>query len=398
MSCFHRRNGRRLGNTDRVLFMMFTLLASGPAAGTGETPGDAVPTAEDGDLQPWRIEPVAPPEADPEPPVEEDPTVEEILHYRERIGVGPAHEDYPVIPGCEPVRGETGRLPMVPDRSHHYTSRGICLPAQWIDSFFAEEGADFHAAQTRLRVIPTSRWQSGAERTDSVRINASVALPHTADRLSLILRSDDRNDDRLSERTEVDEIDEPEAEGVFRGALRWAAYRTRQLTTQIDTGFRGRHAFVRSRFRWRTALPADVWFRFNQDFYWRGNEDRRGTATELQFERPVTANSTVRMTSSAESNTRLRREEFRWAWSQGVSWFWRIRKRAALQAGFRVRGRSEPNWRTDTYQLTLRYRQSVWRPWFYYEVEPFTVWRRADDFHRTPGVVARVEMKLGAYP
>ena len=332
------------------------------------------------------------------------PRVEEIIEQRRATEAGPAEEAYPLVPGCEPVAGETGRLPP-PDWTHHLGSRGICLPAQWVDSFFADTDADFYAARTLVRVIGTAQWQENTDRLTEVRVDARVALPHTEDRLSLVFRSDDQEDDRLEQRERILEEEEADEDGeadtgVFRTALRWAAYQTRRATSQVDLGVRGSNPYVpfaRLRYRYRQPLPWQLQARVNQEFYWRDNEDRRGLASELQFERPVTENSLARFTTSAESNTQLRATNVEWRWNQSLSWFWRIKRRAALQASLRVGGNSEPVIRAQSRRFSVRLRHSFWRPWLYAEVEPYVTQNRDNDFQSVRGIALRLETQLGDY-
>lgn len=332
------------------------------------------------------------------------PRVETIIQRRRATEAGPAEEAYPLVPGCEPVAGETRRLP-APDWTHHLSSRGLCLPAQWVDSFFADTDADFYAARTLVRVIGTSQWQDNTDRLTAVRVDARVALPHTENRLSLVLRSDDQEDDRLEQRDRIleeeqaDEAGEADT-GLFRTALRWAAYQTGRATSQVDLGVRGSNPYVpfaRIRYRYRQKLPWALQARANQEFYWRDNEDRRGLASELQFERPFSENTLARLTTSAESNTKLRGTNVEWRWNQSLSWFWRIKRRAAVQASLRVGGDSEPGIRAQSRRFSIRLRHSFWRPWLYAELEPYVTQNRNHDFRSVHGIAVRLETQLGDY-
>ncbi len=137
--------------------------------------------------------------------------------------------------------------------------------------------------------------------------------------------------------------------------------------------------------------------RANQEFYWRDNEERRGLASELRLERPVTEHTMARLTSSAESNTQLRVENVEWRWNQSLSWFWRIKRRAALQASLRLGGNSEPVIRAQSRRFSIRLRHSFWRPWLYAEVEPYVSQQRNNGFRSVHGIALRVETQLGAY-
>lgn len=403
----HEKNHYPAGCADLAVLALLSGFVAGPVPARAADdspdpdlaeldPGNAIRSNEAG------MDPVRVPDRD-EADEPGRPRVETILQRRQNSDAGPAEAEYPLVPGCEPVAGETGRLP-APDWSHHLSSRGLCLPAQWVDSFFADTDADFYAARTLVRVIGTSQWQQDTDRLTEVRVDARVGLPHTENRLSLIFRSDDQEDDRLEQRERILEEDadeDGEADtGVFRTAVRWAAYQTRQATSQVDLGVRGSNPFVpfaRLRYRYRQPLPWEMQARANQEFYWRDNEDRRGLASELQFERPVTENSLARFTTSAESNTHLRATDVEWRWNQSLSWFWRIKRRAALQASLRMGGNTEPVIRAQSRGFSIRLRHSFWRPWLYAEVEPYVKQSRNNDFRSVHGIALRLETQLGDY-
>lgn len=167
---------------------------------------------------------------------------------------------------------------------------------------------------------------------------------------------------------------------------------------QLEVGVRGSNPFVpyvRAPYRYHQPLPWKLQARVNQEFYWRDNEDQRGLASELELERPLTANTLVRLTASAESNTRMREANRDWRWSQSLRWFWRIKKRAALQAGVRVNGNSEPVLRAESRRFSIRLRHSFWRPWLYVELEPYVFQKRNDNFRSVHGVALRLEAQLG---
>lgn len=318
--------------------------------------------------------------------------VSRILAERERLGVSLLHEDFPLFPGCVPLH-EVEMLPAV-DRSHYLTSRGVCLPGQWVDNFFADEISEPFAARTLVRAIYFSRWQDGEDRTSGTRIDGQVSLNNFSRRLSLVFRSDDKDDDLLRERADVMQ---PDDRGTARAALRFATALGRQASSRTDVGIRGSTPFVRTRFRYNQALFWGLHGRVNQEFYLRANEQRRGVATELQLGRRLGENTTLRATSTFESNTALRADGASWQWSHSVSHFWRIAHRKGLQTLVRVEGDYRDQYQAQSYQYSMRYRSSVWRPWVYYEIEPFALQVREHNFRTSTGIMLRLEVQLGDY-
>lgn len=315
-----------------------------------------------------------------------------ILRERERLGVSMHHEDYPLIPGCVPVQGAE-QLPAT-DRSHHLASRGVCFPGQWIDNFFADEDSQPYAARTLVRAMYFSRWQEHEGYVGGTRIDGNISLQNISDRLSLVLRSADKDDDLLRERVD---IESPDDRGRARAAVRYATALGRQASSRTDVGIRGSTPFVRTRFRYNQPLIWDIQGRFNQEFYWRGNDERRGTVSEVQLGRRMTANTTLRATSTLESNTALRAESRPWQWSHSVSHFWRLAHRKGLHTLVRVVGDYQEQHKVQSYQYSMRFRSSIFRPWIYYEVEPFAIQKRENNFSTSPGIMFRFEVQFGDY-
>lgn len=318
--------------------------------------------------------------------------IEQIISERARLGVSMFHEDFPIIPGCVPVEGFHQLA--VADRTHHLASRGVCFPGQWLDNFFADEDSPPYAASTLVRVMYFSRWQEGESHIGGTRIDGQISLNNISNRLSLVLRSADKDDDLLRERVD---IASPDDRGKARAAVRWATSLGRQASSRTDVGMRGSTPFVRTRFRYNQALVGGIHGRFNQEFYWRGNDDRRGMVSELQLGRRLTANTTLRATSTAESNTALRDEGTPWQWSQSVSHFWRIAHRTGVQTLARIEGDYQDQNRVQSRQYSMRFRSSVLRPWIYYEIEPFALQMRENDFRTSRGIMFRFEVQFGDY-
>ncbi len=325
--------------------------------------------------------------------------VEEILDRRQRFPVSATDRDFATLNGCGPVEGSLLALPLA-DYLHYLASRGVCFPGQWLDSLFAPADADFYESRTRLRVINSVQVRRNQPTYSDTRLDMRVSLEKIANRLSLILRSDDQQDERLAQRDRVLTGSGDGDPGVFRAAVSWAAVRTRQAAALVDVGLRGSSPvvpFARTRWRYGMSLEEIVRLRLNQELYWRDSADRFGSISEMQFERPLTPNTVIRATSGAETNRSLRMAGDRWAWSQSVSWLGRLRYRSVIQVSAVWLGnRSEGN-RLETRKASIRLRHSVWRPWVVLELEPFLIDDMLDGSGWVAGVKAGLELQLGAY-
>ena len=70
--------------------------------------------------------------------------------------------------------------------------------------------------------------------------------------------------------------------------------------------------------------------------------------------------------------------------------------KAGLSPGMGVRGGTRPNWRASAFYASIVYRQSFFRDWLFYELEPGLNWNRneAGGFPPEPFVALRFEAQF----
>jgi hypothetical protein len=308
----------------------------------------------------------------------------------------PSGEEYRIPDPCQPWQG--GKLRPW-DRTHHMISRTLCWPGKWFDGFFASSEDDFDRSGTWVRIVGARRWQDNNERGDEVEVDASAELPHASRRLRLIFSSDD---DDPAEQNEPDnnpqEVGVDEAEPTsFRTALRYAWQATEKLNLNMDVGLRSEFkTFFRTRSRFRWQMPAGWYGRLTERVFWE-DPDGWGSTTTLDFDRPLSDRVNLRFTSEAElteENNELNRD---WFLSQDASLFWRVGRKTAVSFNVGASGYTDPIAAVETWQTSIRLRRNIWRPWLFYEVQPFAFWPRSDNYHGVTGVTVRLETNFGLY-
>lgn len=287
------------------------------------------------------------------------------------------------------------------DRSFDRISAGICYPGRWVDQFF-EDPDDLSAdhAYTQLRIIQANRWQDNGERGDELRVRARVRLPNMQERWLLVFRNDeDINDDAQElDRDPASVGIEEDDESTARAALRWARSISRRFELDMDVGARSDlKGYWRARYRYQRPLGESLWWaRFSQKGYWE-DPDGWGLDTSLQFDRPLTSRLTLRFNHELEWTEERNELDIGLGWTQTASLYHALRKRSAVQYLVGWSGNTKPATSAQVYRTAVRFRRSVWKPWFYYEIEPYAFWPRADDFHGVTGIVGRLEIQLGQY-
>lgn len=308
----------------------------------------------------------------------------------------PGEDDQYRIPDpCQPWEG--GRLRPW-DRTHHYISRTLCWPSQWFDRFFAEPGDDVYATSgTWVRVVGARRWQDNDERADEVEVDASAELPHAERRMRLVFTSDE--EDEAADNT-VDT--EPQEVGVddgggFRTALRLALRTTDRMNLDADLGLRSEfRTFLRIRSRWRRQLSKHWYARLQERVSWE-DPDGWDSTTTLDFDRPLNPRLNLRLSTEAELTEENNERNLDWQLTQDATLYWQYNRRTALSLNVGATGFTDPVAAVQSWYTSLRFRRNIWRPWLFYEIQPFAFWPRSDDYHGVSGVTVRLETQFGLY-
>jgi hypothetical protein len=304
-------------------------------------------------------------------------------------------------PSPSPCNGlpEDDAAPLL-DRTHNVVSQSVCWPSQWFDRFFASpDGMLDEPASTLIRVIGGYRWQDNDDSGDEVRVRGSVNLPNISRRLRLTFRNDDDLEEDFAASTDTRPQDVGENEDTtFRAALNWAARQTERDNIDLEVGVRSEiKTFVRGRYRIRLPMPGEQWaFRFTENLYWIDGIGA-GTQTRFEFDRPLASRTVLRFLTQAEHNEDLNERKLGWDLDQSAAIYVRLSSRAALQYSVGAQGFTEPSANVDVWHTSIRYRRNIWRPWLFWELEPFAFWPRLDDYHGVSGVVLRLETQFGFY-
>ncbi|MFN3713378.1 MAG: hypothetical protein ACK4SX_06955 [Alcanivoracaceae bacterium] len=361
-------------------------------------------------VSPWLRAEWLPPEADPqagEVSVDDDPDADTDASDGDADEADPSFAPQveqtrtaPPASGCSNgIDPDADVLPLL-DRTHGAMSRGVCWPSQWFDRFFSSPDDINHGeAGTLIRVIGATRWQDNDDTGNEVRVRASVDLPNLSQRFSLVFRNDDDIDSDFAAGTDT----RPETVGAntdstFRAALRWAARQTERDSIDVEVGLRSElKTFIRGRYRITLPMPGDKWvFRFTEAIYWK-DEIGFGTESRFEFGRPLTTRTVLRLTTEAELSEELHQQGLGWDLDQSVAVYYRINRKSAVQYTVGAQGFTEPSANVEVWRTSVRYRRNVWRPWLFWELEPFVLWPRIDDYDAISGVVFRLETQFGLY-
>lgn len=283
------------------------------------------------------------------------------------------------------------------DVAHSTASDWVVEMARRFDGFFGDPRSfesEYDKNYLRLRVSSEKRrldgWHHGAQ------LRLRLRLPAVSQRLRLLLDSDETEYWRQRDRPlfEPTLLDRRKSEfGLEYGLKR---DEEGQWLMRLSGGPK---ASLRYRHDW--ALADGAWrFQARPQLYW--HRDRGwGMLVGGDFLRPVGNRDLFRFSVQADewgdrSGTH---------WRVGGDWNHHVSDQAAWSAFLWGGGVSSPHLVTE-YRAGWRWRQSVWRTWFFYEVEPSVGWRRrllADGQWEAarrfdPAIAVRFEVQFGKNP
>lgn len=296
----------------------------------------------------------------------------------------------PVIEVPAACRGGEIQDPRWFDRAQDYWSQRACVPAVWFDRFFGETREDDEASAL-LRVIPSLQY-SDRDFTDvGIRFSGRMNLPRLEERLSLVINEEEGADRGLLP-GEVERPEQANAPGrESSAALRYLHPLADQSTIHLDVGLRSEMKFfARARYvhYWRHHAARRT--RFTQSVFFRDGEGF-GETSLVEVERMLAEDMLLRWSTQATVSEEANGLE----WREGLQLYRQIDRDRALSWNIGMSVKSDPAWKAQDYSTSIRYRQRAFRPWFYFEIEPFLDWVRVDNFNTNPGIAFRVEFWLG---
>jgi len=272
------------------------------------------------------------------------------------------------------------------DQSRSYVSTQADNLTVWMDSFFGEPRHDEEAPHSTLRLRLEQDWDQEDGTDTGIRLRGKLHLPALNKRLSLLFADDDgdsRQDDLfIDERAKNDDL-----------ALQYTLREHLKERIDFKLGLRSSLKPKASvRYRYRQPFREDYIGRFTEEIYYRGG-DGFGSKTRMDVEKPLDDRRVMEL-----------RNLFEWgestsgvAWNSSLSLNKRLASDRAIIYYISVSGITRPEYLNTGYGLGIRYRESFFRPWLYYEVQPGYGWRRPTvEDHRqgAASITLRLEVSL----
>jgi hypothetical protein len=274
------------------------------------------------------------------------------------------------------------------DTMHQSIASSVNSSALWFDGFFALDEFDnrkeaYGEARIRLGWEPRSRDVNEY----NIRFKVRVKLPNLKNRADLVFS--DYDDDRPNNDIQASGNNDFVEKNRFSLALRWRSSPNSGLSHRIGIG-RRLQAFAKSRYRNSHILSDRTTLRWETSAYLY-SIDGLGADFSWQLDYNATEQSIYRWNNRFYFRDRTND----WLWQHSVQKLTQFNEKNALIAGIYIEGLSQPNYRLEEYLVSLRWRKNTLRKWLFYEIEPFVLWRRDEQFSASYGIALRLEGYFG---
>lgn len=275
------------------------------------------------------------------------------------------------------------------DAMHRSIAGSVQDTAQWFDDFFQNDNFSTQVppaqGEARIRFGWEPRSRDLTEFDSRLRVR--VKLPKLKNQADLVFSDYDEEDPDA--RVEAARSNLFDNEDRFNLALRWRSNTKSGLSHRLGIGRRFQ-VFARSRYQklWHLSETNDIRWQSSIDYY---NRDKFGFTTRLSLDHAFSNAWLLKF----NNNFFYRERTKDWLWQHNVEQFIQSDGKSAFVVGTYIEGRNQPNYRVEEYLASVRWRKNTLREWLFFEVEPFVLWRRDEDFKASYGVALRVEGFFG---
>ena len=268
-----------------------------------------------------------------------------------------------------------------------------------MDGFFSRAGTNDDAISNeswaRIRLDATIDSEDGFDLDPSVKIR--LVLPETERKLKLLVSTEDEDG---QDSVNVQTAASPTQGNGASLALRFARSARENTDVDLDIGLRQKDGslqfFARVNTRVKLTFGDDWFFTAGNSYRYFVRSGFQNTL-EFNFRRLINQKENLYFANSTD-----------FFWEKGQrgaeishvsGFYWQLGDRRSLALEGLARYDTALNGdATDRFQgsrIRIRWRQNIWRSWFFYEVWPSVAWPSSNDFRQVNGIFLRAEVIIG---
>jgi len=281
------------------------------------------------------------------------------------------------------------------DALHGEISHRLLTTAVWLDSFFEDARVEKEINRSYIRVRYDIFHEERAGATYRPTVSMRLALPQLEKKAHIAISAEQpepASSTPVPAGTTGDRIGKTDERNVTT-AVHYVLRATEEQNFIVRSGARFSHGspvlFVAPRYRY--FFPLTSWdFRFTQEAVWK-TDTKWQVDTLFDLERQLPRGFFFRSSLGG-------------TWLDGTNGYFYslsfslrqpLDSKHALDYGWINSYQTRPVYELSEILLSIRYRQNVWRDWFFFEVAPQLRFPRSGNFDGTPGILFRFEMYFG---
>ncbi len=274
------------------------------------------------------------------------------------------------------------------DQTQAFASNSANSVAVQLDSFFGIPRSDLEAAYSSLRLSSINSWSESSSQNSSIRLRGKLHLPRLNERLSLIFSED--GGDGSSYYSDQTLAKEQQSTRVNLQLNLRDAGRSR---FDVRVGLRSSlKAHISARYRYESALNDDLVNRLTETLYFTDSIGF-GSRSRYQLEKPYGKNGLFRWTNDLHLKEKVSGAE----WSSELAFSRKQSEQTAISYYTRFTDSTNPE-TGSAYDLGLRIRKNISRPWLFLEIEPGYSWQNENSNLKRQGsafIFISLEMAIG---
>jgi hypothetical protein len=315
-------------------------------------------------------------------------------------GTSPAYSELQTAPSgsvLSPADAAAIKTDTIVDLVHAEISESIQETATWMDSFFADwrYASELNESYIRFGYNATIEKNTPLYRKPDVQVR--LILPQLRKKTRLVFSGSPRETRDFSavtldaQREQVLSTEDPNVSA----AVHQTFFESAKQNFIIRTGARLHDMRPLLTFgpRYRVLFPLDKWnLRFSEDMFWT-NDKGWDSQTIIDLERALPRRLFFRASSSVIWKEDVNGCLYAVSFTMGQP----LSRLRAIDYEWINAFQTRPVHLLTEIALRVRYRQRLWRDWFFFEIAPQYRFPRDRHFEATPGVVFRFDMIFGNY-
>ncbi len=265
------------------------------------------------------------------------------------------------------------------DRQQFFISHALSNTMGWFDHFSTPKHEEIETNQSFLRLVGAYQWINGQGFRFKPRFRLRLRVPGLQKRLSLIISGEDENADLKSQDlTHASPVLDPTPNATVRNksvALQFVAFDWVKSRIDFDVGLRSAlEPEGTARYRRKMKFDLLTQARFTETGFWR-EKVGFGETTQFDVDRQVSKKTVLSWDNEGTYSEKSQGLD----WVSNLNYEIQLSKKSALNFQSSAVGVTRPHAVVTNYRFAPHYRESIFRPWFFYEIEPALDFKRKQE-------------------